>query len=634
MTIHHIPVRFLFGLFLLLHVGATTHAQVCTGDLGDPVLLIDFGKGTAQFGPPIAETTYRYIAGNPEDGSYTIVKSTAGLNTGWHQNVVNRQNESDGYFMLVNADYNKGVFYEKEIQGLCPNTTYEFSAYIINILRSAGIRPNVRFTIDFGGSSRTFITGDIPEGNAHDWKKYGLVFTTPVNVTRVTLRMTNENPGGNGNDLALDDIAFRACGPIITPSIDQAGLNAILCAGETATLRMEASVSAVYNDPVYQWQRNEGGNWIDIPGENQLLYLPHFENARAGMYRYRLFVNERINQASNTCGVASVPLIIEVHEVPEVPEALSIRACPGEELLLPSLNGYAFQWEGPNGFRSTLQQPLLSNLQVKDQGDYTLTVFNAAGCQATRTIHLTVNEPVLAVVNPVGTVEICEGESIQLKASGGIRYAWSPSIGLSADNIASPLANPTESTLYTVAVMNENCMDTVQIMVKVVKAAKADAGPDLQLLSGQSTLLKAHAEGVNLRYSWSPPDYLDNPHVLQPLATPPKDMVYTLTVQSACHSITDQVFVKVFPEIAIPNSFSPNNDGINDTWDMPFMQAFEQAEVRVFTRSGQVVFHQKGTYVPWDGTYRSKHVPVGAYYYHIFLHESFPLQRGWLFIVR
>ncbi|WP_379092924.1 hypothetical protein [Pedobacter sp. UC225_65] len=102
------------------------------------MINIDFGRGSNTVGPPITETNYIYNSGNPEDGQYTIVKTTAGLNPGWHQNIVNHTpNDPNGYFMVVNADYNKGVFYQKSIN-VCPNTTYEFAAYIINILKNPG----------------------------------------------------------------------------------------------------------------------------------------------------------------------------------------------------------------------------------------------------------------------------------------------------------------------------------------------------------------------------------------------------------------------------------------------------------------------------------------------------------------
>ena len=256
----------LFVIFIFFQT--EINAQVCTGALGDPVINIDFGRGSNQFGPPIAETTYAYQAGTPNDGQYTIVKTTAGLNPGWHQDVANHTpNDPNGYFMLVNANEVKNTFYEKTVQ-VCANTTYQFSAFVINILRNPGIKPNIKFTIEYNNTTVDFFTNDIPEGGPTDWKKYTKAFTTPTGVTSVTLRMTNENPGGVGNDVAIDDITFSACGPEIISSINNVGTKADLCSGESETYVLKANVGTGYENPVYQWQENKNGVWTNLDGRH------------------------------------------------------------------------------------------------------------------------------------------------------------------------------------------------------------------------------------------------------------------------------------------------------------------------------------------------------------------------------
>jgi len=82
------------------------------------------------------------------------------------QNIVNHTpNDPNGYMMVVNASNSPGIFYQSTVTGLCPGTTYEFSAWIINILRNTGIKPRVKFTIENNGVIiGTFITPDILEG--------------------------------------------------------------------------------------------------------------------------------------------------------------------------------------------------------------------------------------------------------------------------------------------------------------------------------------------------------------------------------------------------------------------------------------------------------------------------------------
>jgi len=66
----------------------------------------------------------------------------------------------------------------------------------------------------------------------------------------------------------------------------------------------------------------------------------------------------------------------------------------------------------------------------------------------------------------------------------------------------------------------------------------------------------------------------------------------------------------------IPNTFTPNNDGINDKWVIKYLNDYPDARVEVFTRTGQLVFRSsKGYATPWDGTKGGKALPFDTYYY-------------------
>ncbi len=623
-----------FFVLILSFYFVEIKAQVCTGTLGDPIFVIDFGQNIPNFGPPIAETNYTYVAGNPEDGQYTIVHTTAGLNSGWHQNIVDHNPDKKiGYIMVVNASINKGIFYQTTVNGLCPNTTYEFSSYIINILRNSGIKPNVKFTIENNGIPiKEFSTGDIPEGTDKDWIKYGTIFTTPSNFGVITLKMTNENPGGSGNDLALDDITFRACGPTINSSINNAGLSANLCVGGSGTFNLITNVSAGYTDPVYQWQSLEGSTWTDIPGETSTQTSISFSNAVVGNYQYRLNVAERANINSLKCRISSMPLTINVNDKPNPTASNSGTGCVGSDIKLLVDQGVSFSWSGPNGFTSSLQNPTLTNVNASSAGTYSVTVFNASGCSNTAQTQVQVVAPVIASTN-ITTATICENESVDLLAIGGISYSWLPINGLSNANIANPKATPKQTTTYTVTVSNGSCTTSKEVTITVLKIASANAGVDKKLLFGQAVALNGTADGDNVSYLWSPSAYLDDPTKLNPIASPPTDITYTLTVQSNCNTSTDEVFIKVYPKIEIPTAFTPNGDGINDTWEIPSIAAFEHPRLKVVNRMGQLVYQGDNTNA-WNGKHNGKNLPTGVYYYTLYLNEDFKIYSGWVLLTR
>jgi gliding motility-associated-like protein len=145
----------------------------------------------------------------------------------------------------------------------------------------------------------------------------------------------------------------------------------------------------------------------------------------------------------------------------------------------------------------------------------------------------------------------------------------------------------------------------------------ADAGPAQYLLQGEAGILAGSGSGNNIGFSWQPADsILGSPNVAHPQVAPLEDLVYTLTVTSA-DGCTDssQVKVTVLKPPVVPNAFSPNGDGINDTWVIRYLNAYPSADIQVFNRYGQPVYHAAGYSTPWDGTYNGQPLPVGTYYW-------------------
>jgi len=159
--------------------------------------------------------------------------------------------------------------------------------------------------------------------------------------------------------------------------------------------------------------------------------------------------------------------------------------------------------------------------------------------------------------------------------------------------------------------------DTMIKSFTVYPYPTGSAGRDLFVLEGGQVTLEGVATGNDLLFNWTPDLYLDDntklrPTVINPLA----DITYKLTVtaRGGCQ-ITDQVFVKLLKAPRIPNTFSPNNDGINDVWVIQYLESYPGNRVEVFTRTGQLVFESHGYSTPWDGTINGKPLPFDTYYY-------------------
>ena len=143
-----------------------------------------------------------------------------------------------------------------------------------------------------------------------------------------------------------------------------------------------------------------------------------------------------------------------------------------------------------------------------------------------------------------------------------------------------------------------------------------NAGADKFVLEGGSVELKTSITGTSLSYLWDPATYLNNDRVATPVSTPLQDITYTLTVSNpgGC-SASDAVLVKVLKGPNIPNTFTPNGDGINDKWIIEYLDTYPNCKVQVFTRHGQLVFESRGYKIPWNGTLNGKTLPIDTYYY-------------------
>jgi gliding motility-associated-like protein len=626
----------------LVFITGSLSAQVCQGSLGDPVVNIDFGRGAAEVGPdPGLPTSYRYVNPNTErveDGLFTIAKSTSGLNNGWYDVRNHTPGDFDGYMMVVNADEQPNkIFYESAAPiDLCPNTTYEFAAWVINILRNPGNKPNITFFIlsmtnEVLGS---YNTGDIPDGNPV-WNQYGFLFRT-TEAGRVKIRMVNNGPGGGGNDIALDDITFRACGPRMTAGVNNTGeFSANICERNDATVKLSVNVEG---PPTlrYQWQSYNGSTWADIPGETRTTIDVRFINAQLGRYDYRLAVAEGNNFNSPRCRTMSPTLSVNVNPYP-VPRALSNGpVCLGDAIILDVADAAdSYEWLNPAGeLIGSAKSVVIQNAAYSMAGRYTVKV-NSLGCEESTFIDISIiPPPVPAVGNPVP--EICEGTSVELSASGGTYYSWSPAEGLSDPEIANPIASPLKTTLYTVKVTSGSCFRTTTVNVIVNKIPKADAGPDKKILLTYDTKLEGKVSGDEIDFFWTPSTGLDDPRSLNPIASPSRSTTYTLNVVSrlGCITAIDEVFVKVYEKLIVPNVFSPNGDGINDSWNITAIDAFDTSNVKVMNRYGEMVFESSGYTKAWDGKYKNNDLPASVYYYIIKLRADIKPVSGSVTLIR
>jgi len=115
------------------------------------------------------------------------------------------------------------------------------------------------------------------------------------------------------------------------------------------------------------------------------------------------------------------------------------------------------------------------------------------------------------------------------------------------------------------------------------------------------------------------------------------EVTCVLTVDGCAAPITSNLISMTVlppPTITIPTAFTPNNDGINDQWNIEALSSYPNCMVDVFTRYGAMIFHSKGYSQPWDGTYKGSKLAPGTYYYLIDLGNSSPKLSGYVTLIR
>lgn len=256
-----------------------------------------------------------------------------------------------------------------------------------------------------------------------------------------------------------------------------------------------------------------------------------------------------------------------------------------------------------------------------------LQVTSGAGCVHDTTIVLNTVHPRPFAGFTTDKDSVCIGGPIKFTDNSdpldgtATQWYWHFGDGIT-DSGASVITHIYPDTFrYTVQhyITNSNgCRsDTMTKQYPVYPYPVVSAGPDLHVLDGGRVTLLATATGNGLQYLWTPNLYLDSNRVLRPVAINIlDDMTYKLTVtaRGGCQA-SDMVFVKLLRAPRIPNTFTPNGDGINDTWVIQYLDTYPDNRVQVFNRTGQLIFESHGYGTPWDGTYKGKPLPFDTYYY-------------------
>lgn len=574
--------------------------SVCSGNLGENIFTEgDFGSGTPNIvvtDPGIAPG-YTYTTSPPPSDGYYLITNDLGRWTNIYNDWFKPQdnsNDPNGYMMVVNADYTPGVFYTQEVNDLCENTLYEFSADVLNIDRielSGRILPNVSFLIN---GEVKYTTGDVQ--NDEKWHSYGFTFTTGPGEFSVELSLVNNAPGGLGNDLAIDNISFRPCGPeaVIVP------LENINICEDGDPIDLTATFDGnPYPNTYIQWQQSsdEGRSWQNISGATNEFYTHDIKTA--GDYYYRFLVaGSEMGINNSKCRVVSDVKIVTV-----VPKFYTVRDSICE--------GLSYE-QAENTYTTT--------------GIYTDTLISSIGCDSIVTLDLTI-VPDTDITSDIHTyITSCSYTTDGRIELDNISNLTDPSeiILLDSDQDTMPAFNGLAAGQYYLILRDRyGCSLEEEITINSAAPFELDVGPDQEVQLGDEVIIEVDATYDIMDYTWLPGivSCTSNCPSGSFIAVEDVSLILEASNANGCKA-SDTINISVDQNVPVyyPNVFSPNEDGRNEVFYLsgPPNAILGIDEMVIFNRWGGIVY--RGTrLVPnsiqhgWNGKVGDQVVQSGVY---------------------
>jgi gliding motility-associated-like protein len=362
-----------------------------------------------------------------------------------------------------------------------------------------------------------------------------------------------------------------------------------------------------------------GLRWLMPDGDvGQDKTSPVQQYAKAGSYAVKLEVN-------NKGCIDTTTFKVQVHGLPEIQlKRRNESICLGQSVQLQAGGGVAYKWEGVVSSLSelTMANPVISPVQ---NSWYRVYVKNAQGCVSKDSVFVRVHQP-FKMELPKDVV-VCAGSEIVLQAKGAATYRWSGPLGTLSNETGSQVKVKPFATapFLVVGTDSAKCFtDTASIKVQVASLPTVKTGPDQTLLTGSEITLSAKGSADVVSYQWYPADYLNCATCPQTVAAPRKAIDYTVTVRNSFGCISSDTIRLSLQctdsRIFIPNAFTPDQNGLNETFSVRGRGVSQVKSMRIFDRWGGVVFQSNNTGFEdtkgaWDGNIGGKKAPVGTYVY-------------------
>ncbi|WP_375561664.1 gliding motility-associated C-terminal domain-containing protein [Bernardetia sp. OM2101] len=376
----------------------------------------------------------------------------------------------------------------------------------------------------------------------------------------------------------------------------------LVCIGEEITLRATGATN-------FRWNTGETTQEITISSDS------------AGVFRYTVIGSYGDDTNQNVCDSTGTSILVQFKDIPKItlnkPDTISI--CAGDSVQFIANGGFTYSWS---------QSPADSGDTVvvypTDTTTYVVTGFDTLGCSSTDTTVVLVQPQ----IDLGQEQQLCEGDTASIGAPRpyGATYLWNT--GETSDSI-----RIRRSGLYYVEVSINECSYTDSVQINFIEPPVLSAKDTILCFEDENQDRIFHQIGVEIdnydstaryRYQWF--DENENLVGQDSLLNVEFGGVYlarvTVEYANSCSAITSlEVEANCDPQIFIPQAFTPNQDRLNEEWEI-FGRFYSNLRIKVLDRWGMEVYsalqkRNDDEITFWDGTYKGKKVPAGVYYYEV-----------------
>lgn len=477
---------------------------------------------------------------------------------------------------------------------------------------------------DCGGSNGA-LTGAAGSGQApisYSWSNGTSVIGTSANLTNIpagTYYLTIQDGNTCTADFGPYSVSNPGAPPAPTVNID----DATPCINTDVNLDANSSAGS----PTYNWTGPNG-----FTSNNQTISITGITQLEEGNYCVSVTV------AGCTGPSTCQQVIINANPVVDLTILNNDSTiCLYDEFTISASGATTYSWSGPNGFNSTNSTETVTNASPSEEGYYIVTGTDTEGCIGADSMYITIlSLPGISIAADDTSATYCGGTIANLSAAGATSYSWTGPNGYTSSNAnitLTDLAESQEGYYIVIGTDAEACSNADSLYITVVTDIPAMAMEDTVICPGEVLILSGSG---GESYTWTgPAGYLSNDQnpLVSNNASFENSGLYILTVvdTNGCLGY-DSTNVEVTPNadcLTIPNLVTPDGDFHNDTWEIIGLDQYEEAEVEIYNRWGNMVYYASPYDTPWDGTVNKGttidgdgKVPIGTYFYIIRLNDG------------